>query len=407
VSATETPSAAAPSQRPWLDHDWLRGLVTDLAAIPRASGTPGEREAAEWLLARLGELAAAGAIEEEELHDTFWWPLGLAAGAGTAAALAALRGHRLLGGALGAIAAAAAFDDLPPHERRLRRLLPKRTAHNVVAELGPAEAERTVVLVAHHDAAHSGLVFHPAIPELIDRFFPTLFERADTSPPLMAPVVGGPALAGAGALTGSRGLARAGLVLSAGSALAMADIGTREVVPGANDNSTGVACLLAIARALTEHPTERTRVMLVSTSEEALCEGMQAFARRHFPALPIESTFMLAVDTVGSPHLTVLRGEGMMRMREYPERSLALIDGLAEELGIWLFPNLRLRNATDGVLPLAAGYECAALCSCTRLKQPANYHWPSDTADRVEYATVADAVRLVEAVVRRLDERWL
>ena len=45
-----------------------------------------------------------------------------------------------------------------------------------------------------------------------------------------------------------------------------------------------------------------------------------------------------------------------MRLREYPERSLALLDGLAEELGIRLFPNLRLINATDGVFPLDNGY---------------------------------------------------
>ncbi len=75
-------------------------------------------------------------------------------------------------------------------------------------------------------------------------------------------------------------------------------------------------------------------------------------------------------------------------MREYPARSLALLDGLAEELGIRLFPNLRLRNATDGIIPLAAGYECASLCSCTRLKQPANYHWPTDTPENVDYGTL-------------------
>jgi peptidase M28-like protein len=147
--------------------------------------------------------------------------------------------------------------------------------------------------------------------------------------------------------------------------------------------------------------------MLVSTSEEALCEGMQAFAKRHFPELPRESTFFLTLETLGSPHLLVLRGEGMIRMREYPARSLALLDGLADELDIWLFPNLRLRNATDGVIPLAAGYEGAALCSCTRLKQPANYHWPTDTPENVDYGTLADAIRLAEAAVRRLDERWL
>ena len=90
-----------------------------------------------------------------------------------------------------------------------------------------------------------------------------------------------------------------------------------------------------------------------------------------------------------------------------PGGSLALLDGLAEELGIELFPNLRLRNATDGHRRSPRGYECASLCSCTDLKQPANYHWPTDVPENVDYGTLADAVRLTEAVVRRLDERWL
>ena len=48
-----------------------------------------------------------------------------------------------------------------------------------------------------------------------------------------------------------------------------------------------------------------------------------------------------------------------------------------------------------------------SLCSCTELKQPANYHWPNDVADNVDFGSVADAIRLTEAAVRRLDERWL
>jgi hypothetical protein len=186
----------------------------------------------------------------------------------------------------------------------------------------------------------------------------------------------------------------------------MADIGSRSVVPGANDNGTGVVALIALARALAERPTESVRVLLVSTSEEGTCEGMRLFAERHFGDLPTADTFFLAIDTVGSPHLLVLRGEGMMGVTEYPARSLGLIDGLADDLGIWMFPNLRLRNATDGVFPLAAGYECASLCSCTHIKQPSNYHWPTDVVENVDFDTVADAVRLSEAVVRRLDDRW-
>jgi hypothetical protein len=147
-------------------------------------------------------------------------------------------------------------------------------------------------------------------------------------------------------------------------------------------------------------------VLFLSTSEEATCDGMQAWLRREAPSLPPERTFFLCLETLGSPHLLVLRGEGMVRIREYPERSLALLDGLADELGIPLFPDLRLMNATDAVIPLASGYECASVCSCTRLKQPANYHWPTDTPENVDYGTLADAIRLSEAAIRRLDEDW-
>jgi peptidase M28-like protein len=403
AGATQRSVDAAPH----LDQAWLRDLVETLCSIHRPTASVGERRAAEWLIARLREEGARGEIELEHAHGTFWWPLGLAAAGTVAAGLATLRGHRLLGGALAAALCAAALDDLPPGERRFRRVLPQKTATTVVTEMGPADAERTVVLVAHHDAAHAGLIYHPAIPQFVFGRAPWLLERSDTSPPLMAPAVVIPALIGAGAISGNRGLVKAGTALGAASAALLADIGSRETVPGANDNATGVAVLIAIARALAERPTASVRVMLVSTSEEALCEGIQAFARRHFAELPQDSTFFLSIDTVGSPHLLVLRGEGMIRMREYPARSLALLDGLADELDISLFPNLRLRNATDGVYPLAAGYECASLCSCTDLKQPANYHWPTDVPENVDYGTVADAVRLTEAVVRRLDERWL
>ena len=148
-------------------------------------------------------------------------------GAGIAAGLLGLRGRRLAGAALGALAFAAAVDDLPPRSRRFRSLLPKRRASNVVASVGPADAERTVVVVAHHDAAHSGLVFSPAIPNKINEINPAIFEKGNTSPPLMWPVVGAPLVSALGSLFGSRALAKAGIVLSAGVAASMADIGMR------------------------------------------------------------------------------------------------------------------------------------------------------------------------------------
>jgi hypothetical protein len=405
-AGTRDASSTAPEER------WLRSRLEQLCSYERGSASEGERRAAEWLAAELREAGAREArVEEEpEGNGAFWWSIGLLGGAGALAGIAARRGGRFARGVAaltGAAASALIADELPPGRRRFRRLLPRRSLHQVVAELGPADAERTVVAHAHHDAAHTAFFFNPAITEAVGERAPWLFERSDTSPPLMWPLPAGPALVAAGALTGSRRLTELGTFLSAGGAAFMAHIGSGEIVPGANDNGTGCVTLIALARALAERPPENTRVILLSTSEEALCEGMGLFMERHAAELPIDRTFFLSIDTVGSPHLLALRGEGMLRMREYPPEALELVDSTAEELGIELFPNLRLRNATDGVFPLSAGYRCASLASCNRLKNPSNYHWRTDIPENVDYSTVSDAIRLSEAVIRRLDERWL
>jgi hypothetical protein len=390
----------------------MRRRLDELCSIERPSASTGERRAAEWFAGQLRDAGARSVrIEEEcEANGTFWWPIGLLAGAGALAGLAARRGgplKRAIATATGATATALIADELPPGNRTFRRLLPKRTAHHVLAEIGPEDAEHTIVVMAHHDSANTAFFFNPAITRAIGKTAPWVFEQNDTSPPLMWPTVAGPALVAAGAVLGSRRLTGLGTLVSAGTAAVMAHIGSGEVVPGANDNGTGCVAQLAIAQALAQRPPENARVLFLSTSEEALCEGMGLFMERHAAKLAVESTFFLCLDTLGSPHLLVLRGEGMLKLREYPAESLELLDSTAEELGIELFPNLRLRNATDGIFPLAAGYQCVSVASCNQWKNPSNYHWKTDTPENVDFGTVADAIRLSEAVIRRLDDGWL
>jgi hypothetical protein len=406
--ATEAPpEISAPP-----DAAWMRERLDELCSGERESASEGERRAAEWLAGELGEAGAHDVrVEEEpEANGSFWWPIGLLAGAGALAGLAARRGGRAtraLAALTGAAASALIADELPPGRRRFRRMLPKQSAHHVLAEIGPPDAERTVVLMAHHDAAHTAFFFNPAITEAIGEKAPWVFENNDTSPPLMWPTVAGPAIVAAGAAIGSRKLTGLGTLVSAGSAAFMAHIGAGEVVPGANDNGTGCIAQIAIARALAEQPPENTRVLFLSTSEEALCEGMGLFMDRHAHELPTDRTFFLCLDTVGSPNLLVLRGEGMLNLREYPAASVELLDSTADELGIEMpFRELRLRNATDGIFPLAAGYQCVSVASCNKWKNPSNYHWKSDTPENVDYGTVADAIQLSEAVIRKLDARW-
>jgi hypothetical protein len=388
------------------EASWLRQRLEELERIERPSASEGERRAAEWLVERFAELGAEARIEAESANGTFWWSLGIGAALGALAAGLALRGRRLPAALLGLAGTAGIADDFPPNQRRLRRLLPKRTTYNVVCELGDPTAERTVVLIAHHDAPHSGLVFHPKPAQVADRL--GLIERTNTSPPLMWPVLGGPLLAALGAIAGRRALARLGLLFGLGTTAAMADIGLRPVVPGANDNGAACVVLLALAKRFAAEPPEGVRVILLSTgSEESFSEGMKAWGERHFPELPRESTLFLCLEALGSDHLLLLRGEGFLKMNEYSPRALAYMEGVAEEMGIWLFPDLRLRNGTDGLEPLAAGYQAAVLASCNDLKQASNYHWPTDIADNIDFQTVERATDLCQEAVRRLGRQWL
>jgi Peptidase family M28 len=388
------------------EANWLRERLEELEQIERPSASDGERQAAEWLVDQFAELGAEARIEAEPAHGTYWWPLGIGAALGSIGAIAALRGRRLLGTLLAAVGAAGMADDFPPGKRRMRRLLPTRTTYNVICELGDPQAERTIVISAHHDAPHSGLVFHPALPELADRL--GMLDRTDTSPPLMAPVVGGPVLAALGALTGRRLLTKIGLFLGLGSIAAMADIGSRKSVPAANDNGTAVVALLALAQRFLADPPGDVRVVLLSTgSEESFSEGMKAFGERHFDTLPRDSTFFLCLETLGATHLLALQGEGFLKMRDYPPHALGFVEAVAEDLGVWLYPNLRTYNGTDALEPRVAGYETVALCSCTDQKQPGRYHWPNDVAANVNFGTLERAIEVSDSATRRLGRGWL
>jgi acetylornithine deacetylase/succinyl-diaminopimelate desuccinylase-like protein len=377
----------------------IERVVRELASYERPSASEGERRAAEWLA---GEFRSAGCrsvrVEEERAHGGYWWPLGLL---NAVAALAAMFGRRLAA-LVGAVAAAAVYDDVSGGKLWFRRrMLPHRPTWNVVAETGDPDGARTVVFIAHHDAAHSGLVFHPALPRIGMKLAPKLHERANQSIPIIFGVFLGPLQLALWGLLGGRWLKRGGLFYALGATATMANIGASRVVPGANDNLSSVAVLLALAGELSEHPQQGVRVILLSTgSEEGFMEGMQAFGRRHFAELDRATTEFVCLECVGSPHLCVVEGEGMLRMRYYAESSREALARAGDEAGVELLRGLRTVAATDALIPLRAGYPACTLGGIDETKFPAEYHWPSDTPDNLDWSSVEGAVAICDRYVR-------
>ena len=374
-----------------VDITRLRATVEHLASFDRPSASEGERRAAEWIRGELEAQGVAAVVEEERAVGSMPLPLGLLSAAGV---LAGLGGRRLA--PLGLLAAAGIVDDVSGGPHVFRRLLPHRMTYNVTATAGDPAADHTLVFVAHHDAANGGLIFRPELQRLIADAFPEWYAKQETSPQVMRLVAAGPALA---AIPWTRKL---GLAISAGGALAFADIGTRTVVPGANDNLTAVAVLLELARLLREQPVEGVRVLLVSTgSEESFMEGMRGWVRRHGPSLDPTSTRIVVLETLGSPELLLLEGEGMVWMTDYDEEVRDLIAAAAAEAGAPLRRGLRLGFATDALPALRAGLPVATLASCDEYKMPSNYHSQRDVPHNVDFETVAAAARVAETVIRR------
>ena len=377
----------------------IERVVRELASYERRSASGGERRAAEWLVR---ELEAAGCrdvrVEEERAHGGYWWPLGLL---NAAAALAARLG-RLPAVLVGGLSAAAVYDDVGGGRLWFRRAaLPHRPTWNVVAEAGEPDAPRTVVFIAHHDAAHSGLVFHPALPRAGMRLLPEQHAKANQSIPIIYGTILGPLLVALWGVLGRRSLRAGGLFFSLGAAATMANIGASRVVPGANDNLSSVAVLVALAHELAESPADGIRMILLSTgSEESFMEGMQAFGRRHFDRLDRASTEFVCLECVGSPHLCVVEAEGMLRMRPYTESSREALARAGATAGVELTRGLRTVAATDALIALRAGYPTCTLGGIDETKFPANYHWESDTPDNLDWDSVERAIDVCLHYVR-------
>jgi acetylornithine deacetylase/succinyl-diaminopimelate desuccinylase-like protein len=384
----------------------LREVIEDLAGLERGAGTPGEEVAAHRLRTWFERAGCTATVDEEEYEDGYARLHASLSAVGVLAGIAALSGKaRALAALAGAGAAAAIADDCANWNRVARRgLAERKTTWNVVAETGDPAAERTIVLMAHHDAAPTGAIFDDSAQRKANELFPDLIEATDTAVPMWWPVIAGPALSALGALTGRRALAGAGLFLSAGSAASFADIARDRIVPGANDNLSGVAVLVAIAQALEAEPVEGLRVVLASCgAEEVLQGGVYGFVERHLKPLDPSRTWVLNLDTVGCPRLILIEGEGPVVMEDYCAPEFRdLIARVADEAGIELRRGMRARTSTDAVIPSHAGYPTATIGSMNAWKGLDNYHRPTDTPENVNYATVERAAALAEAVTREL-----
>jgi hypothetical protein len=376
----------------------LRADVESLAAMRRQSAGAGERFAAGWIAGRLREAGVQDVAVEPFRGQRHFGPVQALHGL---AGLVAARLGGAPGAALAALALAGLEQDGSGRAQPLRRALPAGEGANVVARIratGPAA--RTLVLLAHHDAARYGVTWHPALAEA--GAARRLRERR-IDPYLLPEVAALAAIAVGSLLPGraGRALRRAGVAVTGLAMTLQLQAATGPVVPGASDNATGVAALLALGAELAAAPPEGTDTWLVSCGcEESGMEGMGAFLAAHGEELDPAGTLVLGLDTLGAGTPIVLSGEGPIREHRYAEQDLALADRGARRAGMDPPPRWRIGGWTDAILARHAGLRAISLLSIGPKGVFTNYHRPTDTADRVDWRSVDACLALARGIVR-------
>ena len=361
--------------------DRLRRDVEALSAIARDSAGPGERESARLIAARLEEIGASDVrLDLYAFQPTWGKRHAVHFGAGIAAAAL---GSRAL-----ALAALASFDaEFSGRAQWLARVMTAEDGENVVARL-PAvgERRRTLVLVAHHDAARTGFAWR-------NRWLSGPDTRSRALLQEVAFLL---------ASARSRRVRAAGAALLALGVGAAIDVERSPTVPGASDNASGVAAVLALVERFRAEPLDGTEVVVLFTGgEEAGMGGMRAWVDEHGARLGPGSTLVLGLDTLGAGEPVVLRAEGPPRAVRYRAEDLDWADRGAERVGMRRPGRVRLAAWTDPALAVLAGLPAISLLSMRDFSFT-NYHLPSDTPENLDFATIAAATRLADGVAREL-----
>jgi hypothetical protein len=386
------------------DMGSIRGDVAALAGMRRTSARAGEREAAAWTRDRL---AAAGAADARVLdyrgRSTYGWSFAGHAAAGL--------GALVRGGRAGALLALAALWSL---ERDASGRTPWRRRPRVGRATGACALARvpargkpiaTIVLVAHLDAARTGLVWHPAVV----RAGAARHLRRRSVDPFLAPVA---VALGAGAAAGlapwarlARAVRGAACAVLGAAVVLNVDVARGGTVPGASDNATGVAVLLDLVRALAAAPLDGVEVVAVCPGgEEAGMGGFHAALEELQPALDPARTLVVGLDTLGAGTPIVVAAEGALRTHRYREADLALAEAGAALAGEPPPERWRIGGWTDPLLALHRGLPAVSLLSMGPGYFP-GYHHPTDVPSAVDWGSVARCARVAAGTIAAAAER--
>jgi hypothetical protein len=370
----------------------------------RVAGTDAERRAAEHLARRLRSLGRAAETEP------FWtWPRYAPAhllhvGLGVIGSVVSVY-RPLIGVAILLVALLSTLLDLSGRAFLARRLTPRRASQNVVSR-EDGRRPGTLVLVAHYDAARTGLLFTSGVLGRLGALgrrlrlplgpaqvlvFLLLFTLACAAVRIALPLSYEVTIVQ---------VVPTALLLVVGALLA--GVTVSEVVPGANDNASGVATALRLAERHGGGLEHFDLWVLFSGADEGLLLGSSRFVRDHRRELDPRRTVFLGIDRVGAGTVRYARREGFLGRRRYYGPLLRLCEELGGEARARPIAPMTPSSAHAAA---RRGYPALSIMCAGPDELTPHYHLPSDSPDRLELESLEAAFRFCSDLIESIDGR--
>ncbi|MFP4501808.1 MAG: M28 family metallopeptidase [Candidatus Hydrogenedentota bacterium] len=394
--------------------DWGASLIRRIIAAcgPREPGSTAERKAQDMVAEELRPFVDTVALEPFTVKPRAFLRFMPITSVLLVLAVAAywLLPYSLVGLGLAALGAIVAICQFLFYRQLLDPLFPGRTSHNLIGTRMPKGAtKRRFILSGHIDSAYE---------------WPFSYYLGVWAVRLVI----------AGTIIGSvvvlfSGLARLlfdGIAVSAPAGVwfwaglvqvvflpcfigLFFFVSYRRVVPGANDNLTGVVAALAVAKHLheTAEQLEHTELRVISMgSEEAGLRGAKAYAARHRDDLSAVPTVFVALETFRDDEHMAVYNRDMSGLVQHDPAASRLLTEAGKRCGRDLSYATIYVGASDAAAFSQAGIPAAALAAMDPAP-PRYYHTRLDDVNNLNPACIAQGIRIALEATRRFDAEGL
>lgn len=366
---------------------------------PRGAATHGERGAAAYISRQLSQMGYKPFFQPFATVTSFSWAYGIYYGLFVVAALLFCRypAPAFFLVLLNGIAYLLECHTI----EMVSRLLPKKKSQNVIARLpGSHPAASKVVITAHYDTSRAALNFSP---RMVGSFRQS-FLIMNLSMLAIFLLYG---LAFAATLMNRDFNRQIIWLISLPFAfyllITVGFLAHREIfgrfTPGANDNASGVAVLLGVAKEYIKNPDAGKDVWFVATgAEEAGTVGMLRFLEKYRDELA--GAAYINLDNLGTGQLSYVTAEGMFIPLKSGKTLVEAARRAVQEKELPVQPRIYRALTTDALPALVRRYPAMSIMAFGAGGILPNWHWYTDTAEHVQEENLQTARELVLEVLR-------